>query len=102
MGHSSWEKASCLQGDMMITEEFRLWQKTHKNVMTPHIVSLRQKGNKIIEISSGRGIEHEPIFGVTIAERVSPYEFKTGDKRSEVFFNLKEAKEYAERLKKVI
>jgi hypothetical protein len=85
-----------------IISDFRRWQKSHKNVMTPRIVSLKQKGNKIIEISSGRGIEHEPIFGVTIAERVSPYEFKTGDKRSELFYSLEEAKKYAERLKQVI
>jgi hypothetical protein len=85
-----------------IISEFREWQKSHKNIMTPHIVSLKQKGNRIIEVSSGRGIEHEPIFGVTIAERISPYEFNTGDKRSDLFFNLEEAKKYAERLKTVI
>lgn len=40
------------------------------NFMTPNVIGLysgRQAGRTVyVELASGRGIEHEPIFGVTV------------------------------------
>lgn len=87
---------------MASKKQFRIWAKNHPNFMTPHIVTLYEKGNKIIEVSSGTGIEHEPIFGVTVATAKEEGKFDTGDSRSKMFFDKHEAIEYARKLKKVI
>ena len=43
------------------------WKKTmSKNIMTPHIISYKVRGNKIIEVAEGTGLENQKIFGVTV------------------------------------
>lgn len=37
-----------------------------KNIMTPSVVTYGKRGNLIYEISTGRGIRDEPIYGVTV------------------------------------
>lgn len=87
---------------MALKREFRKWAREYTNFMTPNIIKLYEKGNKIIEVSSGTGFEHEPIFGVTVATKSEEGKFKTGDARSKMFFNRNEAFEYAKKLKKVV
>lgn len=38
----------------------------HKNFMTPTVMSFRQKGDYIIELSKGEGINGRDLFGVTV------------------------------------
>ena len=49
-------------------KHFRRWQKDHYNFMTPQIVSLRDRGVYIIELSKGRGIRNDTIYGVTLVK----------------------------------
>ena len=43
-------------------------RKFGTNIMTPSIIGMIVKGNRIVEISSGRGLENQPIYGVTIRD----------------------------------
>lgn len=43
-----------------------------KNMMTPYHIEyiVKQHGTRVIEISQGEGITHNPIFGVTVLDYV--------------------------------
>ena len=46
---------------------YRAWQKTHANLITPHIIKFSiLKNGYIVELSEGTGLENEPYFGVTL------------------------------------
>jgi len=80
-----------------LADKFRFWQKSHANFMTPEVVSIQTKGNRVVEISKGTGIEDEPIFGCSEMEFVHDLEFKTTS-RGKMFFTLEEAKNHAKKL----
>ena len=41
------------------------YNKIYKNFMTPEIIKWEIEGNRVLELSTGRGISNERIFGVT-------------------------------------
>lgn len=51
---------------MVNGNDFRHWQRSHENFMTPNVLDVFQKDDYFIELSSGRGIDSEEIFGVTV------------------------------------
>ena len=58
--------------------QFRKWQINHPNFMTPNILRIRENNGKIIELSSGRGIEEgTTIYGVTVLEMQNNGTFKS-------------------------
>lgn len=84
-----------------IRRDFRRWQKKHPNFMTPHIDKLFIKGEDVVEVSSGRGIDNREIYGVTHMKRLSTGNFKT--EGGEMFYSRDIALEVAkEKLKKVV
>lgn len=54
---------------MLIGEAFDKWQRKHPNFMTPAVEKYTVVGNRIVELSSGLGMENEPIYGVTVLEQ---------------------------------
>jgi hypothetical protein len=84
-------------------KQFRAWQKKHPNFMTPEVVDIAVVGDTAIEVSSGTGMENEPIFGVTkIQARASGSGFapkfdfdNVQDGTNKMFYNLNEARAYA-------
>lgn len=61
-----------------------------KNFMTPHIVARGLRKNFAWEISSGEGIEHNTIYGVTIIKLPDEHRHD----KSMLFDSHKEAKQY--------
>ena len=89
---------------MSVRSEFRKWHKDHPNFITPWIEKLAVKGNKVVELSSGRKMFQDDynklMYGVTKVERVGPNKFKTlGGKP---FQTEKGAMSYFKKLKKAI
>jgi hypothetical protein len=75
--------------------------KFGRNIMTPDIIGYQVSGNRVIELSEGRGMEGEKIFGVTIRD------YKNGEWKepnlSQMFHSMGKAQDYArEKMKKVI
>jgi len=72
--------------------------------MTPHILSLKEKGNKIIELSEGTGIDDKPIFGVTVIQQIDGDDFQsiTNMDWNKMFHSKPEAINHIEKLLKVI
>lgn len=71
-------------------------EKFKKNIMTPRIVSFRTKGNRVVELSSGTGLEHEPIYGVTVKDYDNKAEGWTDPNLSQMFYSKEEAKKHAD------
>ena len=75
---------------------FRAWAKEHPNFMTPTIIELNVKGNYVVEVSEGTGMEGQPIFGVTKLKKITGGGFETmGGK---MFFNKTSARNHAKKL----
>lgn len=51
-----------------IGQAFQAEYNGQPNVMTPTIVRRGSKGRLAYEISSGTGIDHQPIFGFTVIQ----------------------------------
>lgn len=85
---------------MGIKKAFRKWQKQHPNFMTPRIVELLRKGNKIIEVSEGRFLQ-DNLYGVSFFEQAGERDFSL-IREGQSFNSLTRAKKYAEKVKKVI
>lgn len=66
-----------------------------KNIMTPNIIGYGVHRDFAYELSSGEGINREPIFGVTILERKSGYHRHD---LSKMFYSLEEARNYLKAL----
>lgn len=82
---------------MPLKKDFRKWAKEHPNFMTPHIVKLYEKDDKIIEVSEGRGFDEKEMYGVSIAKKTPEgWKMQEGGKP---FFNRQEAFDYAHRLR---
>lgn len=82
---------------MALKESFRKWQVDHPNFMTPHVVSLQEKGNLIIEISSGTGFDRENIYGVSLFQW-NGATFNNMHGWGQMFHSLKQARAYANSL----
>lgn len=71
----------------MLIQMFK--QKFKPNFMTPNVVKFVTSGNRVIEVSEGRGIDNEKIFGVTVRDYVKG---KWKDPNiSRMYFNKKAA-----------
>lgn len=75
---------------------FRTWHKDHPNFMTPEIIEIFEKGDKVVEISRGTGFEDEPIFGVTKLRKTSTGYNSLGGK---MFYTIDEARSFAKKMK---
>lgn len=66
---------------MTIRTEFLRWHNKHPNFATPWIEKLAVKGNKVVELSSGRKMFQDDynklMYGVTMLEKIGPNKFKT-------------------------
>jgi hypothetical protein len=78
-------------------------RKFGTNIMTPDVIGMRVKDNRIVEISSGRGLENQPIYGVTIRDyNYNDRKWKDPD-LSKMFYSRKIAEGYAKKaLEKVV
>lgn len=65
-----------------------------KNVMTPHILNYIAIPNGIVEISEGRGITNNKIFGVTVVEN-----YTQNHDKSTLFHSEEEVIKYVNELK---
>jgi hypothetical protein len=67
-----------------------------RNIMTPTFITWGKKGNVYYELTEGRGLTNNPIFGVTVRDskgnRLEP-------DLSKLFHSLTSANEYIETLK---
>lgn len=68
---------------------------THKNMMTPNLVRFLHKSDKVVEVSSGRGIDNEPIYGVTVRSLARGV-WADHDSEGRLFWDRKKAERYAE------
>lgn len=80
--------------NMNIREEYL---KMSKNFMTPNVIKYEQVGDRIIELSSGVGVDNKPIWGVTefIVENGELETSGNGD----LFYSPKEARKHYSLLK---
>jgi hypothetical protein len=83
-----------------IRKDFLKWQSKHPNFMTPNVESILTKGENVIEVSSGRGMENETMYGVTHIKKRADGSFETVDGKP--FNDRFSADKYARNLKKVI
>ena len=67
--------------------------KMGKNIMTTYVLGYYRKGNIVIELSQGMGIENEPIFGVTAKEHRNKKWIDVNDK-SKMFYSKQDAMNY--------
>lgn len=51
-----------------ISAIFRRVYGSNQNFMTPKVMDYGQRGRFVWELSSGRGMSNQPIYGVTIIE----------------------------------
>ena len=77
--------------------KFKKWNKNHKNFMTPDIISIKQKGNRIYELSEGTGFENEPIYGASELESKPDGNFQS-TARGQMFHSEEKAKEHLKNL----
>ncbi len=87
-----------------MSEILDAFQKMSKNLMTPNVLSVEEKEGFVFELSSGRGMEEEPIFGATISEYApsgKPHPF-TPSPYSRMFRDKANAKEYLSQMKKCV
>jgi hypothetical protein len=73
-------------------QTFKRWQARHPNIMTPEVIALRTKRNTMIEVSKGRGMKNENIYGVTKLKR---YGNKYKTHGGKMFYSKKKAMHYA-------
>lgn len=79
--------------------EYRKWQKSHPNLMTPRVLSLKTKGKSVVELSKGQGIlGSEDLFGVTKLTKVGAGTFKSAAFGNKLFRNETEARKYAKKM----
>jgi len=85
---------------MNAKQAFREQLGTSKNIVTPNIIKRGtiKRGRVFYELSDGRGIFGEGLYGVTILG-VSEEETRKLSKFSRCFRVMGEAKEYIEQLK---
>jgi len=78
-------------------------QRMGSNMMTPKFEGYVEGNDRFVELSSGRGIDDEPIFGVTVLVLVDgevKRDWEAGERLSKMFFSLREARSYAASLVK--
>ena len=71
--------------------------RSNKNIMTPNIIRFYEKSDKVVELTEGRGLENEPIFGVTVRSREGGV-WGDHENKSKIFWSKKGAENYAEGL----
>lgn len=65
------------------------------NIMTPNVLDYFRVTSGYVELSEGRGINHEPIFGVTVR---TPSGARLDPDPSQMFWSYKAAIEYIREL----
>lgn len=71
--------------------------RSNKNIMTPNIIRFYEKSDKVVELTEGRGIENEQLFGVTVRTKEGGV-WGDHENKSKLFWNRKSAERYAEGL----
>jgi hypothetical protein len=83
-------------------KSYRKWQKEHPNFMTPYVIKTERKGDYIIEVSEGTGMNREPFYGVSIIKQDGE-KFNTQNhpysEKSKSFYSKTEALSYAQKVK---
>ena len=67
-----------------------------KNIITPNIITYGVSGNLLFELSWGKGLVNDKIFGVTILD---PSKLEQRHPLSDSFATIKDAMEYIQGLK---
>lgn len=75
-------------------EDFSKFFNHQCNFMTPTRVSIQRKGNYIIEVSRGEGFDHNPIYGVTVLERVKGHLQRPDKDLSKCCHSIKEVDDF--------
>lgn len=75
------------------------YQRMPKNFITPHVIRVEQHGNKILELSSSKGIDGIYLWGVSEFEKAATHYGLQSTERSACFDSLKEADKYYSILK---
>ena len=81
-----------------LVEQFK--KDMGKNIMTPHPISFLTKKNVVVEISKGRGMDNEDIFGVTVRKWNSQNGKWIDEDKSKMFYSKEEARKYAKQVVK--
>jgi len=78
--------------NMVDLKYYRKWAKIHPNFMTPHIISVRDHGVFVIELSEGTDFNRNPTYGVTLLKMSgSTFEPVREEGINKVFFSRKDA-----------
>ena len=89
---------------MKVTErdriDFSRYFKGQRNFMTPQIVRLEKIGTYIIEVSRGKGIGNNTIYGITILERVGLHLHRPQNIKSQCCDSMQEVDNLLNSLKK--
>ena len=81
--------------DMRAYEIFKKEYGNSKNIMTQNVLEWVKVGNDlVVELSSGRGLENEPIFGVTVISYDKDYNTTRERTLSQLFSSEEDAREY--------
>lgn len=86
---------------MKASEAFRTLHMG-SNFMTPQWEAYMEGNGRYVEISSGRGIDNDPIYGVTVLVDVDGRPVEAwrveGAPESKMFYSITEARAYASEL----
>jgi len=82
---------------MTAKQYFKQKYGTDKNIFTPNVMQYTLTKALAIELSSGRGILNQPIYGVTVIDRQDPESFC---KLTNLFQSESQARNYIDRLKR--
>lgn len=74
-----------------MTNARNYWKSQGKNMMTPDIIDYVDAPNGLlVELSQGTGFNHEPIFGVSVADADGNRLFD----ESQMFHSLEDARQH--------
>lgn len=78
------------------TKAATYWRSQGKNFMTPGVIEYRDLPNGyMVELSEGTGFDHEPIFGVSVADADGNRLFEP---ESQMFWSLEDARRHIDNL----
>jgi len=91
---SNWKQTLKAQQRLTPRQAFNMVYNNQKNFMTPNIIETRQKGKYFYELSSGRGIENDTIYGVTVLKINSDNTVSKTDDKNKSFNSIDDARNY--------
>jgi len=96
-----WGKTSILSAQEMLRREYG----SSRNLMTPHILGRGKIGDRVayeLSTGTGTGIDHEPIFGVTVVRQWADGTIERWYDKSKMFHSREEAERHIEDLRKEV